>query len=376
MTKISHVLPAIGFVPRNPDDSAYGGITMTAWQLASRQSQNNHVNMLGLSREGEPFSVVYKDVGLRGIRPWRWASFGRFDLHYIAPMLRRLVFDRPDILHGYTDPTLLLLPAQYRILHLQNVLRPSNSVSTLRALTRADAIICCSHYVRDELVRQFPTVSDVSVVVHNGGTKHIPASSHIREKWAISDDALVILFVGAVTPEKGLHILIEAVARIVPEIDNVHLLVAGSSQLWYSARARDTSSEYERKLVIAGTRLPIYFLGRVSQKDIGEVYSAADVFVAPSVWDEPFGITVVEALAAGLPVVASSVGGIPEIVNEDVGILVPPGDSDALAAALRKLLQDERLRSTLAANATSRADLFSWNKTATGVNQVYRDIQV
>jgi glycosyltransferase involved in cell wall biosynthesis len=83
---------------------------------------------------------------------------------------------------------------------------------------------------------------------------------------------------------------------------------------------------------------------------------SATVAVVPSLWAEAFGLTVVEAMAAGVPVVASSVGGIPELINQRVtGLLVPPGDASALAAALRELLDDSVLRARMGPKARETA---------------------
>lgn len=372
--KIRHVLPAFGFVPKNPEESAYGGMTMTALQLALRQQTTANVSVVGLSRERESFTVLHGDVLLKGIKPWYWAQFGRLDLHYFAPVLYASLPRRVDILHCYTDPTLLYLPAQYRVLHLQNVIRPLESKVVAQALKRADAIICCSKFVQAEALKQIPGALENSVVVHNGGTRHTPDGMDFRQQLGLDEHARVILFVGAITPQKGLHVLVEAIRVISSELDNVRLLVAGSSQLWYNPRGKSSASVYEHKLIEATQELPIHFLGRVTQEEMGDLYRAADVFCCPSVWEEPFGIVNVEALAAGLPVVACSVGGIPEIVNGDVGRLVPPNDAKALADALRKLLQDEDLRLRLAANALVRAKLFNWDNAASKVERIYTKI--
>jgi glycosyltransferase involved in cell wall biosynthesis len=89
--------------------------------------------------------------------------------------------------------------------------------------------------------------------------------------------------------------------------------------------------------------------------DVAEVLQAADVFVHPAVWGEAFGLTIAEAMAAGLPVVASRVGGIPELVTHgETGLLVPPGDAGALAGALNLLAADAQERARLGANARRR----------------------
>jgi glycosyltransferase involved in cell wall biosynthesis len=104
----------------------------------------------------------------------------------------------------------------------------------------------------------------------------------------------------------------------------------------------------------------------VFHEKLAEYYRSADVFVFPSIWDEPFGIPVIEAMAAGLPVVATRVGGVVETVEDGkTGFLVPPADSHALAEAISALVQDRALRERLGAAGRERAlELFSFDSAA------------
>jgi glycosyltransferase involved in cell wall biosynthesis len=116
---------------------------------------------------------------------------------------------------------------------------------------------------------------------------------------------------------------------------------------------------YVNELMAASRRLGIdervRWLGE--RHDVRRLLAAADVHCQANIAPEPFGIAYVEALAAGLPVVASCSGGATEIVTNSCGLLVPPGDPDALAAALDRLIVDRRFRANLAAGAAARARL-------------------
>jgi glycosyltransferase involved in cell wall biosynthesis len=115
------------------------------------------------------------------------------------------------------------------------------------------------------------------------------------------------------------------------------------------------------------------FQGWAEHEELPAEYEDADVFVFPSVWDEPFGIPVAEAMAAGLPVVASRVGGIPEIVADgETGMLVEPDDASALAAALEQLVNDAELRARLGeAGRLRAAERFSWDRAAAAYRALF-----
>jgi glycosyltransferase involved in cell wall biosynthesis len=139
----------------------------------------------------------------------------------------------------------------------------------------------------------------------------------------------------------------------------------------------------ERLLHVVGTRLDarsqaaerISLAGFVEHRQVPGVLAALDVLVLPSAYEE-MGSVLVEAMAAGLPVVASDVGGIPAVVRDGrTGLLVPPGDTDALAAALDRLVADPALRERLAAGARARARDFAWPQLAARVAAVYAGVR-
>lgn len=161
-----------------------------------------------------------------------------------------------------------------------------------------------------------------------------------------------ILFVGRIYPEqKGLETLVRAMARL-PSGLGVRLRMVGED--WGGAvRVK----ELARALGIADR---IELPGPVPRDVLRREYARADLFVLPSLF-EPFGIVLLEAMAAGLPIIASRVGGIPEVVEEGRNaLLVPPGDVDALAEAMRRLIADESLARRFSAASYDRVGRFSW----------------
>jgi glycosyltransferase involved in cell wall biosynthesis len=172
---------------------------------------------------------------------------------------------------------------------------------------------------------------------------HQPAAPDGAERWDV-------LSLGRLTASKGVDILLEAVARL----DGCRLAIAGDGPERAALEARSSQSD------LAGR---VDFLGWVTEEQRSQLFAASRVFAMPSVWQEPFGIAGVEALAARLPVVASAVGGIPSwLHDEEAGLLVPEGDAVALAAAIGRLLHDGPLHARLAARGPEVAARFSLDR--------------
>jgi glycosyltransferase involved in cell wall biosynthesis len=116
-------------------------------------------------------------------------------------------------------------------------------------------------------------------------------------------------------------------------------------------------------------------LGAVAHDRLPGYLAAGDVFVSPALGQESFGMTLVEAMAAGVPVVASRIRGYDEVVRDDVdGLLVPPGDAVALAGAVRRVLDDSSLAARLSGAGRQRAREFDWNRVAALIVDVYSEV--
>jgi glycosyltransferase involved in cell wall biosynthesis len=170
---------------------------------------------------------------------------------------------------------------------------------------------------------------------------------------------LRIVFMGRVIPDKGADVLIRAAAllgdgRGAPDAEVVVIGRPG-----FAPDAPLSDYEIELRRLAAASAIPITFDGFTTRTDLPARLREADVFVVPSRWPDPAPLTVGEALASGLPVVASRIGGIPELVG-DAGVLVAPDDPPALAAALRALLADADRRAALSAAARARAVSHDW----------------
>lgn len=154
----------------------------------------------------------------------------------------------------------------------------------------------------------------------------------------------IVVFVGRIHPQKGVDVLVEAVHRIARHLPGLRVFVIGSPGGRYGADERP--SAYATDVMRRARGAPIQFVGFVSNQSEEHLQylSACDVAVIPS-RHEPFGYVALEALAMSVPIIASRTGGLAQTVTEDVGLLVPPGDGPALAAAIRTAYEDPmRLR--------------------------------
>ena len=171
-----------------------------------------------------------------------------------------------------------------------------------------------------------------------------------------------LLFVGRLEPRKGFGFAVRAFGLLASEFPNGVLVVAGDGP--------------ERK---AAQELPpaqsrrVMMLGAVSRDDLPHYHAAADVFLAPNTGGESFGIVLLEAMAAGLPVVASDIPGYREVVRHEVeGLLVRPRDPVALAGAVRRLLREPELAHRLGEAGRLRAERFAWPVVAEEIEGAYR----
>lgn len=170
-----------------------------------------------------------------------------------------------------------------------------------------------------------------------------PSRAEARYRLGLSPFAFVVSTLALLVPEKGIADLVEAVARIPDPAGELRLVVAGDGP----ARC-----ELER-LAVSRLAERVTFLGRVP--DTADVYAAADVFALPS-YLEGFGLVYIEAALHGVPSIGAAVGAVPETIRDrETGLLVPPGDVDALAAAIARLRDDPELRRRLGATAEARA---------------------
>ena len=297
---------------------------------------------------------------------------GALDLRSLLRLRALLRAERADVLHTHVHFSLNVLGrlagrlAGARVvahMHIANVFRAGGLARRAQvAVDNATARLCArivavSEATRDSLVRQGYPAARV-VVVHNGIGPAAPVEPHRP------DAAPVLLHVGRLAPVKGQRELIEALA-LLRRTDAVAVL---------AGKDLETGGSYQRELETLTAELGVHervvFAGY--RDDVTALLAAADVFVLPS-FAEGLPLTVLEAMAAARPVVASRAGGMPEaVVHGETGMLVPPGDVEALAGALDDLLADpERARRLGEAGKRRVEERFSVDAMVDGVLAAY-----
>lgn len=171
-----------------------------------------------------------------------------------------------------------------------------------------------------------------------------------------------ILFVGRMEPRKGLIHLLRAFRKIQRDGVRARLLIVGTGP----------GDREARRYVLTRQLDGVEFLGRVPEGQKAQLFKTADIYVSPATGRESFGIVLLEAMSAGAPIICSDIHGYRGVVRrERDGILVEPGNSDALAAAIRRLIDDPDLRARLSRAGEARAQLFTWDHVGQAVEEYY-----
>ncbi len=246
------------------------------------------------------------------------------------------------------------------------------------ALQMADAVIAVSRETRDDVVRLFEVPAEKVHVIHNGIDAdffHPVAETDALERYNVDPSQPYLLFVGRITRQKGIVHLVRAIRRVDPGIGVV--LCAGQPD------TPEITQEMEEGIAEARRHRSnvVWIPEMVSREAVRQLYSHAALFCCPSVY-EPFGIINLEAMACEVPVVASAVGGIPEVVVDgETGVLVPvSSDADAfehhLADAINGLMAQPELRARMGAAGRRRAvDAFGWDAIARRTVDLYGSLR-
>jgi glycosyltransferase involved in cell wall biosynthesis len=283
---------------------------------------------------------------------------------------------RPDIVHAH-DPHGVAMAALALSMSTQLAKPPlvaarrvdfhlkGNSLSRWK-YRQVDCFICASEAIRTLLVSD--GVPDArTVTVHEGidiGRADSAPLANLHEELWLPHQAPIVGNVAALVPHKGQRHLIESVVLILPQVPDARFVIAGEGELRPALERQIKEHYLEKHVILAGFR-----------PDVLSVHKAFDIFAMSSV-TEGLGTSLLDAMACGKPIVATTAGGIPEVVADgETGFLVPPRDHEAMAGAIVRLLKDEGLRKQMGEAGRARAcTLFSAERRVQETLRVYQRV--
>ena len=319
---------------------------------------------------------------------------------YARAISRELERSGPDVVHvmnywSWCRRFKAKNPGRRIVLEMQaEWLSQMDAGEVQNALEATDAVVGVSDHISRLFRASFPAYKGDVVTAYNGVDleQFHPASTLDTH----GDGPLRVLFVGRVSPEKGIHTLIEAFAKVASQEEGARLEIVGgratlredfivgiSSDPLVRALKRfydgSTGSEYQQHLDQLVNRLgltdKVQFLGHVPNRDLPSRYRSAAVVVNPSL-SESFGISMVEGMASGVPVVGTRIGGMLEtVLDGETGLLVEPERPDLLADAILSLLREPGRAATMGAKGRARAvERFSWRARAERLLSAYERV--
>ncbi|MEZ5912476.1 MAG: glycosyltransferase family 4 protein [Paracoccaceae bacterium] len=349
-----------------------GGVPRVVRALVSRIDRRRYEPSVFFLKPGEGLDV-FRDLDATV----EMASIARGKTGAIAALAEFLAAQRVAILHTHS-------------------FRPNLYGRMAGALLRADGLRIVAHYHNDyadkwadpsaiALERRLGRITDARIAVSNAVAGHVAdwtgadedsvsvirngldldrlvSADRARGRAALGlgEGHVCICLVGRICAQKGVDVFIDAAESLLSDLPQARFVVLGVTEdKALSARLRARAE--------AAPRQAIRLLGH--REDLGDLLAGCDILAAPSRW-EGFGLAVVEGMAMGLPVVASAVGGLPE-VTQGAAYLIPPDDPASLAAALRRLVDNPPLRAEYGRAARLRSATFDWAKTADAVERLY-----
>jgi len=310
----------------------------------------------------------------------------------VALDLRKQNFDVAHI-HYYPQFAALIKtinPNLRVILHMHGEWLTQANFKNLGArLSRLDLVVSCSEFVTRSIRAAFPAMAD--------RCKTVPMGLALEEfsfAAAPSQDpsSKRLLCVGRISPEKGIHVLLQAFELVIRQFPDATLTIVGPE--WISPRGDITDLSLKREVIASlepfyngrylaqlreklspAAAQSITFAGLVAHQDVPSFYEAADIYVCPSLY-ESFGVSVVEAMAASVPVVATRVGVVPELITDRrSGLLVDTNNAQAIADAIGELFRNAALRHSIASAARGTVgSQFSWETICSSLIRMYQNV--
>ena len=361
-----------------------GGLENYSYNIAKILVEKRHdITVLCSNHEKENKEEIIDDIRVIRLRPDYILSNTpiRFDLFFtISKLVKENNF---DLINAHTPVPFYadiaaMVSKRYKIpfvltYHAGSLMKDRIFIDAIAkiyqltiekfTLARANRTITVSEFVKNNYLKEYKEkVCIISPGVDTGRFK--PSKNKIEK---IPNNILFVAQLVKGHEWKGLDYLLESINLIKEDIENIKLTVVGSGN--YINHYKDKVNELRIKD-------NVIFKGRVSDDELVKEYQKANILVLPSYSNaESFGIVNLEAMACGIPIVASKIGGVPDVVKEgENGLLVPPRDSEALADAIIYLLENEDIREKMGKNGREKVEDYSWGRIAEETERVYKRV--
>ena len=343
-----------------------GGERQAFW-LAERLARQGHRSVLAV-RPGEPLAARAAAAGIATIP---LAPFAEMDFIAALSLRQAIVREDADIVHAHTGHAVALaamatIGTDARMVLTRRVTFPlKRNPASLWKYARADAMIAVCQAAAVALVKSGIESARITVAYSGVDLARVipPASAETLSSLGVASGVPLVVMVAALVRHKDPLTFVRAMDGARRTVPNIQALMVGEGNL---------RADVEREISILGLGDCVHLAGY--RTDADSLMSVADV-VALSSSDEGIGGVVIDAMSFGKPVAATAAGGIPEVVvNDETGLLVPVGDSNALGAAIARLITDRELARRVGANGIRRAPLFSIDNTVDRTLEVYERV--
>jgi spore coat protein SA len=335
----------------------------------------------------------YHRVPLEGWRRWLYCRYRQYFPLYDRAVTRIIHQVRPDLVHVHNRPLLALSLARRLgreipiILHMHNLYESlgKRERPALGSPIPVAGFAACSNFVLERERPRLGLGAGCLRVIYNGVEveafasiwDHEPQRQQVREQYGLEDEPTV-LFAGKLRESKGVHILLRAMTRVWETAPRAALVLVGGTEYGRNRTMRETPfmSQLRRDLARAPGR--VVLTGFIPPADMPRAYLLGDVFVGPSQIEEGLGLVFLEAAAAGLPIIATRRGGIPEVVRDGFNglLLSQPDDEVELAGKILELLGDAPLRQLLGQQGREMVQAnFTWEKIARTLEEFYGEVR-
>jgi glycosyltransferase involved in cell wall biosynthesis len=237
-----------------------------------------------------------------------------------------------------------------------------NIIMDFLAGQQADRIIAISDHAEEQLIKRYGfDKTKVRMIPHGVNTEKFTPCSQSHP--AVNSDRITLLYVGRIGPRKGIDLVLEALNKA--NNDNIEFLIAGTGRHEQNLKEKSKSLNVESQTE---------FLGYIPEDELPELYSSADMFILPSLY-EGFGLVLLEAMACGTPVIGTDVGGIPTAIDDkETGIVVDRNVS-AITTAIDKIASNKKYRENLSQSAEKNSKNMTWDSVVDKVEQLYENIE-